>query len=536
MKTSIVNSVKKFLNWKRPKEERSLRGTHLKKVKLGSTIVEMKMITKRFPGVIANDHIDFELKSGEIHALLGENGAGKTTLMNILYGLYSPDEGETYVYGRRVTLGSPQDAINLGIGMVHQHFTLASALTVTENIILGLEPRKGGFLDLKKAEERIVKLSKRYGFGVDPKAKIWQLSVGEQQRVEILKALYRNVNVLVLDEPTSVLSPLEVEELFKAIRKMANEGSAIVFITHKLKEVMAIADRITILRKGKAVSTVEPSKADERKLARMMVGREVSFQTESAVARVGDVVLKVKDLQALDDRGLLALKKVSFTIHKGEILGIAGVSGNGQRELAEVIANLRKATKGKILFLEQDVTNRSPRETIEQRIAYIPEDRVETGLIRDLTLTENVILKVHNTEPFVKKGILNNKIIAQYTEKLISEYEVKTRSIYTPVRHLSGGNIQRLLLARELASNPKLVIAAQPTRGLDVKSTMFIHNKLIKQKKNGMAILLISEDLDEIMTLSDRIAVMYEGEIVGISPSEKASIERIGLMMTGMKS
>ena len=506
-------------------------------------VVEMKGITKRFPGVVANDHIDFEVRAGEVHALLGENGAGKTTLMNVLYGLYQPDEGEIYIRGRKVTLRSPRDAIALGIGMVHQHFMLVPPLTVVENVILGLRSSRGPFLDTDRAEKRIADLSKRYGLKVDPRAQIWQLSVGEQQRVEIIKALYRGADILILDEPTSVLTPPEVKELFSVLRRMAEEGKAVIFITHKLHEVMAVSDRVTVLRDGRVVSTLDTEDTDERKLAKMMVGREVLFRVAREEVERGEIALEVRDLWVMGDKGLPALKGISLSLRQGEILGIAGVAGNGQGELAEAITGLRRATRGKVLIAGKDMTNRPSGEIIEAGVGYIPEERIRRGLIMDFSVAENAILETHHRPPFAdgwflpfaKGWFLNNQEIDRYVERLISDYEVKTPSKDVPVKHLSGGNLQRLILARELSREPKLLVAAQPTRGLDVGATEYIRRKLMEQRARGTAILLISEDLDEILSLSDRIAVMYEGEIVGIVPAEEAEVEEIGLMMAGAK-
>ena len=521
-----------------------VREVHLKKVKSGEVILEMRGITKRFPGVLANDHIDFDIKDGEVHALLGENGAGKTTLMNILYGLYRPDEGEIRVRGKRVVLRSPKDAINLGIGMVHQHFMLVDPLTVTENVVLGLKSSKEPFLDLDRAEKRISELSKKYGLKVDPKAKIEQLSVGERQRVEIIKALYRGVQVLILDEPTSVLTPPEVKELMTIIRRMAKEGLAIIpFITHKLPEVMAISDRVTVLRRGKVMARIGTKRTNERELAKKMVGREVILRIKRRRIKMGEVMLEVKNLGALSDKGLPALKNVSFSIREGEILGIAGVAGNGQRELAEVLTGLRKATGGKVYVRGKEITNKSPGKFIDQGVGHIPEDRLGMGLVMDFSIAENIILETHSKSPFVHRGFmpfdrkwfLNKDEIGKHAERLISEYSIVTPSKDTPARTLSGGNLQRLILARELSRNPKLLIANQLTRGLDVGGTEFIRSNLMEQRGKGTAILLISEDLDEIMSMSDRIAVMYEGEIVGIIPAAKAKIKEIGLMMAGAK-
>ena len=515
-----------------------------KKVKPGEVILEMRGITKRFPGVLANDYIDFDIKAGEVHALLGENGAGKTTLMNILYGLYRPDEGEIRVRGKRVVFRSPKDAIDLGIGMVHQHFMLVPPLTVTENVILGLKSSRGPLLDLDRAEKRIAELSKKYGLKVDPNAKIEQISVGERQRVEIIKALYRGAQILILDEPTAVLTPPEVKELMAIIRRMAKEGLAVIpFITHKLPEVMEISDRVTVLRRGKVMARIGTKRTNGRELAKKMVGREVLFRVKRRRIRMGKATLEVKNLGALGDKGLPALKNVSFSIHEGEILGVAGVAGNGQRELAEVLTGLRKATGGKVYVWGKDMTNKSPGKFIDQGVGHIPEDRLGMGLIMDFSIAENVILETHSKSPFAhrwfmpldRKWFLNKNEIDKHAERLISEYDIVTPSKDVPARNLSGGNLQRLILARELSRNPKLLIANQPTRGLDVGATEFIRKKLMEQRGEGVAILLISEDLDEIMSMSDIIAVMYEGEMVGMVPAAKAKIKEIGLMMAGAK-
>jgi len=505
----------------------------------------MKGITKRFPGVIANDHIDFDIKAGEIHAILGENGAGKTTLMNVLYGLYQPDEGEIRVRGKKVTLESPKDAIDLGIGMVHQHFMIVPSLTVTENIVLGLKSSREPLLDMDRAERKIVELSKKYGLKVDPKAKIWQLSVGEQQRVEIIKALYRHAQILVLDEPTSVLTPPEVKEFMRVLKRMARDGLAIIpFITHKLPEVMAVSNRVTVLRAGKVVARLKTKRTKERDLVKKMVGREVLFRVKKHRVEKGKMALEVKRLRALSDRGLPALKDVSFSVREGEILGIAGVAGNGQRELEEVITGLRKATKGKVIIRGKDMTNRAPKEFIDWGVGHIPEDRLERGLVMDFSVAENLVLETHSKQPFIHKWFLpfekrrwflNYDEIKKHAKKLIKDYDVITPSVDIPTRHLSGGNLQRLILARELSRKPKVLIAAQPTRGLDVSSARFIREKLFEQVKEGTAILLVSEDLDETMMMSDRIAVMYEGEVVGLMPAARAKREEIGLMMAGVK-
>ena len=497
-------------------------------------IVEMKGIVKRFPGIVANDHVDLDIKGGEIHALLGENGAGKTTLMNILYGIYRPEEGEIYVRGRRVTISSPKDAIQLGMGMVHQHFMLVHPHTVAENIALGLSSSRF-FFPLRDVEKKVSEFSKRYGLQVDPKARIWQLSVGEQQRVEIIKALYRGARVLILDEPTSVLTPSEIDELFTILRRMADEKRAIIFITHKLDEVIAVSDRVTVLRHGKVAKTVRTSSTDKLELARMMVGREVIFRLERKPIGKGQVVLEVRNLRAMSEKGLPALKNVSLTVSEGEILGIAGVAGNGQRELIEVIAGLRKAADGEVLILGKDATNLSTREIDRMGVSHVPEERIRMGLVPNMTVAENLILKRYNTPPFSRRLFLNTTSISRNAEELISEYNIVTPSNETPAKLLSGGNIQRLILARETSEQPKLILAAHPTYGLDIGATEHIRKLLLKQRERGAAILLVSEDLEEIMTLSDRIAVMFEGEIMGTMDAATARLDDIGLMMTGAK-
>ncbi|HDM27029.1 MAG TPA: ABC transporter ATP-binding protein, partial [Candidatus Bathyarchaeota archaeon] len=462
-----------------------------------------------------------------------ENGAGKTTLMNILYGIYQPDEGEIYVRGRRVRIRSPKDAIRLGIGMVHQHFMLVYTHTVAENIALGL-PTAKFFLPLREVEEKIRELSERYGLKVDPKAKIWQLSTGEQQRVEILKILYRGAEVLILDEPTAVLTPREAEELFAVMRRMAKEGRAIVFITHKLEEVMAVSDRVTVLRKGRVVATLKTSETDKRELARLMVGREVLFRLEKAPAKLGRVVLDVKNLKALNDRGLVAVRGVSFQVREGEIFGIAGVAGNGQKELVEAITGLRRAEEGKILLMGEDITNHTPRDLIDRGVYHIPEERIRMGLVPNMTVAENLVLKSYRRPPFCRSLLLDYGEIRKYAEKMVSKYNIVTPSIDTPAKLLSGGNIQRLILARETSGRPRLVVAAHPTYGLDVGATEYIRKLLLKLREQGAAILLVSEDLEEVLTLSDRVAVMFEGQFMGVLKAEEADMEEIGLMMAGV--
>jgi len=500
----------------------------------GEVVIRMEGIVKRFPDVVANDHIDFEVKAGEVHALLGENGAGKTTLMNILYGIYRLDEGKIYVRGEGAEIKSPRDAIDLGMGMVHQHFMLVHSHTVAENIALGFSSSKFLF-PVREVEKGVAELSQRYGLRIDSKAKVWQLSIGEQQRVEIIKALYRGAQVLILDEPTSVLTPGETRDLFNTLRRIAMEGRSIIFITHKLDEAMEISDRITVLRHGKVVATVRASETNKRELAKMMVGREVLFHLEKKPIKRGEVVLEVKNLHALNDKGLPAIKGISLTVSQGEILGIAGVAGNGQRELVEAITGLRKATEGKVLILGQDRTNCSPKAVIEMKVAHIPEERIRMGLVPNMSIAENLILKNYRDPPFSNKLFLNLTVIDQKTENLISEYNILTPSKKTQAKLLSGGNIQRLILARELSEKPCLIVAAHPTYGLDVGATEYIRTLLLKQRKEGAAVLLVSEDLEEIMSLSDRIAVMFEGRFMGIVPAESAEVEEIGLMMAGAK-
>jgi len=492
--------------------------------------VAMYDIVKRFPGVLANDHISFEARAGEIHALLGENGAGKTTLMNILYGIYHPDKGEIYVKGRPVTIRSPRDAISLGIGMVHQHYRLVPTHTVAENVVLGLP---GNFFFPERAARRkLDEFSRKYGLSVDPEARIWQLSAGEQQRVEIIKALYRGAEILILDEPTSMLTPGEIDELLGIIRRMAAEGHAIIFITHKLDEVFAISDRVTVLRNGTVVATQETAGTDKPALARLMVGREVLFRLEKKPAQLGQTVLQVEGLHALNDRGLLAVKNVSFGVSAGEILGIAGVAGNGQRELVEALAGLRPSTQGSVLVSGQDVTNEPPRALIERGICYIPGERL-VGLVPGLSVAENLILKSYCEAPFTQGAFLNYTAIDAHADRLVAQYSVTTPSRETPVKLLSGGNIQRVILARETCQAPTLLIAAHPTGGLDVGSIEYIHQRILQRRDEGTAVLLVSPELDEIIALSDRIAVMYRGQIMDILPAKGVNRDYLGLLMAG---
>lgn len=496
-------------------------------------LLELRGICKSFPGVKANDNVDLQVAAGEIHALLGENGAGKTTLMNCIYGLYTPDAGQIFWEGREVKINSIRDAINLGIGMVHQHFMLVHNFTVLENIMLGLPSRKEPFLDKGKVAREVRKLMEAYSLYVDLDAQIWQLPVGLQQRVEILKALYRKARLLILDEPTAVLTPGEVKELFHILRQLVAQGYAVIFITHKLDEVMAIADRITVLRDGRVVKTLEAKAADKKMLARLMVGRDIAYEKPKTSATPGEEVLRVENLQALDNKGLPALRGVSFTIRRGEILGIAGVAGNGQTELAEVLTGLRRATGGRVFFKGQEITNRNPRALYELNIAHIPEDRQRVGLVMDFSVKENTLLGVYYRWPFAKGLRMNHSVIHEHAIKLIQEYGIRTPGPEAKVRFLSGGNQQKLILARELSRKPELLIAVQPTRGLDIGATEFVHRQILLQREQGTAILYISTELDEIMKLSDRIAVFYKGEIMGILEPHKTDIETLGLLMAG---
>jgi ABC-type uncharacterized transport system ATPase subunit len=500
--------------------------------------VEMHGIVKRFPGVLANDHVDFDLRHGEIHALLGENGAGKSTLMNILAGLYQPDAGTIKVKDKIVNFSSPRDAIQAGIGMVHQHFMLVPTQSVTENILLGLT-RPRFRLNLREYDHEIAELSERFGLKVDPRAKIWQLSVGEQQRVEILKMLYRGTDMLIMDEPTAVLAPQEIEDLFKTLQAMITEGKSIVFISHKLHEVMAIADRVTVLRKGKITAAGLPAEGTTRQeLARQMVGRDVVFQLEKKPATPGEIVLHVEDVHAENDKGLHALNGISLNVRAGEIVGLAGVAGNGQRELAQVITGLRKCESGQITFNNEKITNRAALFGILRGIAHIPEDRTQVGTAPNLSVTDNVIMKQYRHPPIAHNGMLNMPIATKFANELRATYDIIVPKVETPVRLLSGGNLQRVILAREISGQPSLLVAVQPTRGLDVGAIEGVHRLLLAQREAGAAILLISEELEELLSLSDRVFVIYEGRIMGevqIGGSEPSSplIETVGLMMTG---
>jgi simple sugar transport system ATP-binding protein len=493
--------------------------------------LEMRGIVKRFPGVVANDGVDFTARAGEIHALLGENGAGKTTLMRVLYGIYQPDEGEIFLDGRAIQVRSPAEALALGIGMVHQHFRLVPTLSVEENVILGL--REGLFGNLRRVRERLAAIARDYGLEVDPRAKVWELSVGEQQRVEILKALYRRVQILIMDEPTSVLTPQEVKQLFSTLRSLVEAGLTVIFITHKLDEVLEVSDRVTVLRKGKVVATLPTAEADKPSLARMMVGREVVFRLERGPAKLGEKLLEVRDLQALNDRGLPAIRGLSFELYGGEILGVAGVAGNGQKELVEVLTGLRKATKGRVLLFGKDLTNRSPKEIAAAGVAHIPEERLRRGLVPEMSVAENLVLKSYRDPPFARGPFLDQRVIISHAERAIAAYQIMTPSYNTPAKLLSGGNIQRLILARELSGQPRLIIAAHPTYGLDVGATEQIRGLLLRQRELGAGVLLISEDLEEILSLSDQILVLFAGQAMGLLEAEEAELEELGLLMAG---
>ena len=495
----------------------------------------MNGITKRFPGIVANDRVAFELRRGEIHALLGENGAGKSTLMNILDGIYYPDEGEILIDGKRVDLRSPLDSMKHGIGMIHQHFMLVDSLTVIENVILGLESQ-GFLVNQRQVARQIEEIARKYNFRVDPYARIWQLSVGEQQRVEIIKMLFRGARILILDEPTAVLTPQESQELFGILREMKSEGKSIVFISHKLSEVMAVSDRITVLRKGRVIGMVDTAAMTEAQLARMMIGRDVLFRLERRPREQGPEVLKVENAKARSDRGLTALDGLSLTVHAGEILGIAGVAGNGQLELAECIAGLRRLAEGRVIVGGADVTNAAPCTVMAAGVAYIPADRLGVGLVPNLSTVDNAILHKYRQAGMCRGGFVDYGAACTYADTLIERFDISVPLAQAPVKVLSGGNMQKLLLAREIDQQPRLLIAEHPTRGLDVGATEFVHKTLLAQRDQGVAVLLISEDLDEILMVADRVAVMYEGRIMGILDAHDADIEQIGLMMAGAAS
>lgn len=501
-------------------------------------VVEMLNIRKEFPGIVANDNITLQLRKGEIHALLGENGAGKSTLMGILFGMNQPDKGVIKVRGKEVKITNPNVANDLGIGMVHQHFKLVENFTVTQNIVLGCEPKIlfGLGMNLNKAAKRIEELSKQYGLNVDPNAKIENISVGMQQRVEILKMLYRDADVLILDEPTAVLTPQEIDELIKIMKNLINEGKSIIIITHKLKEIKAAADRCTVIRRGRYIGTVDVKTTSEAEMAKMMVGREVSFKVNKKPAKPGDVVLDIKNLSVKNNKKVLGLKDFSIDVRAGEIVGIAGVEGNGQSELIEAITGLRKSESGTINFKNKDITRESIRNRINSGIAHIPEDRHKRGLVLDYTIEENMVLEVYDKKPFSNKGLLNKKEIKKYAEKIIDEFDVRSgEGAESIARSLSGGNQQKAIIGREIELNPELLIAAQPTRGLDVGSIEYIHKRLVEQRDSGKAVLLVSLELDEILNVSDRIAIINNGELIGVVNADETNENEVGLMMAGIK-
>ena len=496
-------------------------------------VLELRGITKQFPGVLANDHIDFDLRRGEVHALLGENGAGKSTLMSILYGLYTADSGEILMNGAPVTISSPKHAIELGIGMVHQHFMLIPVMTVTENIVLAQEPRHAGvLLDYDAASERVRELSESFGLAVNPNALIQEITVGQQQRVEILKALYRGAEILILDEPTAVLTPQEAQELFEIVNELKAQGKSIVFISHKLNEVLEIADRISVLRRGKLVETVPREGATEAGLARSMVGREVLLRVEKKPAQPGDPLLQVNDLMARDDRGLEAVRGVSFEVRSGEIVGIAGVDGNGQSELIDALTGLRHPASGTIRIGGQELSRATAREALDAGLGHIPEDRQRRGLVLEFNLAENLVLHDYGKEPFSKLGWVNPRRWLRWARGLLQEFDVRGGGPTTRGGSLSGGNQQKVVIAREVSRNPSVLIAAQPTRGLDVGAIEFVHRRLVEQRDAGKAVLLVSLELEEIVSLSDRILVLYEGRIVAEFPPD-VSEEELGFAMVG---
>jgi simple sugar transport system ATP-binding protein len=495
--------------------------------------LEMRGIVKKFPGVLANDHVNFEVKAGEIHALLGENGAGKSTLMKILYGLYQPDAGEILLNGQPIQIHSPTDSLNYGIGMIHQHFMLVDNMTVAENVALGLKSSREPQLDLERVAQRIRDLAAKYGLQIDPTATISSLAVGQQQRVEIMKALYRGAALLVLDEPTAVLTPQEVDDIFIIFRQMAKEGHALIFISHKLHEIIDLTDRVTVLRDGKMVGTRLTAEVTKRDLAQMMVGREVALERTRPPVSVGEVRLKLENVTTTSQHHTPVLRNINLEVRSGEIVGVAGVSGNGQKPLAEVVAGLWPVSSGQVMLDNKQVTNLSPAEVIQAGLSYIPEERMLDGVIKDFSVAENLILRDHTQPPYSQGIFLQFKAIAHQAVDMIHRFNIKTPSQETPVKNLSGGNIQKVVLAREQTRRPRVLIAAQPTRGVDIGATEYIHNQLLEQRAQGLATLLISEDLDEIRALSDRIVVMFGGEIMGIVDNAQTSTEELGLMMAG---
>lgn len=501
---------------------------------MATPLVRMVSVTKKFPGVVANQNVSFELMPGEIHALLGENGAGKSTLMSILTGLYMPDEGEIFIKGHKISFSSPRDAIEAGIGMVHQHFRLVPSFSVAENVIMG-STSEGFFINMGEVETKIESFSEEYGLKVMPKAKVWQLSVGEQQRVEIVKMLYRGAEILILDEPTAVLTPQESKELFATLRRMADRGKGIIVITHKLQEVMENADRITVLRGGKSVNTFSGKNTESKELTMAMVGRDINTSQDLPECKKGEEILQIKNVEAIGDRGQKALKNVTLNVRRGEILGIAGVAGNGQKEMAEVIAGLREIAAGELVIHGKNYTKKSARDLVNAGVSLIPEDRLGTGLVGNLNAVDNSILKKYRSSEFSKGWFINWKRVRKFTNKLIEDHDIKLASIESPVKLLSGGNLQKLLLAREISGNPEIIVAVYPARGLDIGAIETIRNILLEQRAAGKAILLISEELEELFSLSDRVVVLHEGEIMGLLTREELDLERVGLMMAGRK-
>jgi len=500
-------------------------------------VLELRGITKRFPGVLANDHIDLTIQKGEIHALLGENGAGKTTLMNILYGLYRPDEGEIWVNGEKKTVKSPIDAIKAGVGMVHQHFMLVPVFTVTENVMLGEEFVKyGDILDRAKAAKKVTEISNTYKLNIDPLAYIKDMPVGLQQRVEIIKLLFREANILIMDEPTAVLTPQEVEELFKIMRTLIDQGKSIIFITHKLGEVLECADKITVIRGGKVVGTTDPKTTNMNELASMMVGRDVNLTVEIGEAKPTEPILEVTDLKVLDPRGGVAVDGISFEVRAGEVLGIAGVQGNGQTELVRSLTGLLTPIDGEVKLSGHNITKCSPREITELGSAHIPEDRQKDGLVLSFPISDNLIINTYYLEPFSRRAWMDQKEIAKNGQELVKKFDIRTPSAFTTASSLSGGNQQKVIVAREFSRPIKLLIASQPTRGLDVGSIEYIHKRVIEKRDEGCAVLLVSTELDEVMQLSDRIAVLYRGRIIDTVNAKTATKEQLGLLMAGIKN
>ena len=496
-------------------------------------VIEMREITKVFGEFVANDKINLELRKGEIHALLGENGAGKSTLMNMLAGLLEPTSGEIVVNGQVVKLDSPSKAASLGIGMVHQHFMLVEAFTVAENIILGSELTKNGVLDIARATREINELSERYGLAVDPSAKVADISVGAQQRVEILKTLYRGADILIFDEPTAVLTPSEIDELMAIMKNLVKEGKSIILITHKLDEIRAVSDRVTVIRRGKSIETVEIAGATNADLAEMMVGRSVSFKTEKQEAQPKEVILSIKDLVVNENRGVPAVKNLSLDVRAGEIVGIAGIDGNGQSELIQAITGLRKIESGSVELKGQSIVGLHPRQITEMSVGHVPEDRHRDGLVLEMMISENIALQTYYKEPLSKKGILNYTNIIDYAKKLMQEFDVRAANEIVPASALSGGNQQKAIIAREIDRNPDLLIVSQPTRGLDVGAIEYIHKRLIQERDNGKAVLVVSFELDEILNVSDRIAVIHDGKIQGIVTPETTNKQELGVLMAG---